>query len=178
MFQNQGLLEAHLLLLGMMYRDMDLALFEHDPDGGGYERPAYLAASTVSDALFSAAAGFFAFLANSIPRSPLPVTPTTLTPSSVTVNVQVQTHQQTVPKPRRPPRTPATGSVKQPPIQDHSAGKNTERVHVEAEAEQAIRRGIRERHAPKRFDESDSEEPAKKTKGARGRGRGGRGKGK
>ena len=36
-FNDHSILEAHLLLLGLMYRDMDMALYEHDPDGGGYD---------------------------------------------------------------------------------------------------------------------------------------------
>ena len=167
-----------------------MALYEHDPDGGGYDRPAYLTASTVTDTLFNAAAGSFTFLANSLPTvaNPMPVSQDNS--SSVTSGLQAATAPaKVVPKPRRPPR--ATKSKQPEPAQEPPSVQapstpeplserekdDTSVGSLTAEEDQGPRRGNRERHAPKRFDGSDNNRPVKK-KGARGGGQGGRTKGK
>ena len=186
-----------------MYRDMDLALYEFDPDGGGYERPAYLIASTISEPLFVAAGNSFAFLAQVLPAGTSSSTPASqpadLTlapapadniPSSVTGGIQAAIAQKSKPKPRRPARKtkdvdvpmatpvlPETNDSITPNSNPQSTRDVTPASNSGDDA-QAVRRGSRDRHAPKRFDDSESDEPTKKKKGARGGAKGGRSRAK
>lgn len=195
-------LEAHLLLFGLMYRGMDLALYEFDPDGGGYKHPAYLVALTVSEALFLAASKSFAFLANALPAAPLlasvppPIdlpTPADSAPSSVTGGIRAAIVQKSKPKPKQPPRrtqnanmvplekletNPAlvTNDSLKPPPADES--RELTPISNTNGDEQAVRCGSRDRYAPKQFNESESDEPLKKKKGARSGAKGGRGRAK
>lgn len=208
-FEDPAQLEAHLLLFGLMYRDMDLALYEFDPDGGGYERPAYLVASTISEQLFLAAGKSFAFLAQvlaartssstSTPQpielpqpTDLPQSPADNEPSSVTGGIQAAIAQKSKPKPKRPARKTKNADVSVPvempvlPSTDESITPNSNPRSTQdvtpasnsGDEAQAIRRGSRDRHAPKRFDDSESDEPTKKKKGGRGGAKGGRGRAK
>lgn len=192
-FSNVSSVEIHLLIIGMLFRDMDLCLFSHDVDSADTDRPLYFSHSVVTLRQFNAVTVAIGKIANCIPVhdvTPAPSPSPTPTHSS-TLSMSVSP-QPTPPRPRpqprkkKPTKTPQTAasSSAEPSSVPHSPSQspapspsgNPKEKSTKAKGKgstsntediEGIRRGSRDRHLPKRFE--DSAEPLINLKG-KGRG--------